>query len=69
MRDDDVRFPVLRLMRRYGIPVTRERYVFLNFMGSPPAPEEWMLEHELELPEELQDLSRFERPQRKGRRR
>jgi hypothetical protein len=59
--------PVLRLMKKHGLPIRRDLFIHLNWMGSPPDP--WTIEDELELPEELRDSSRFERPQRKRRRR
>jgi hypothetical protein len=43
---------VLALLKRHGIPVTRENYLHLAYMGQPP--EEWTAEHEAELPMELQ---------------
>jgi hypothetical protein len=39
---------VLALMRRYKMPMTRENYIQLAFMGEPPA--EWTPEHEADLP-------------------
>jgi hypothetical protein len=44
--------PVVRLMREAGIPITREEYTYIAYMGQPP--EEWTAELEAELPEELQ---------------
>jgi len=44
-------------MREAGIPVTRENYIAVNW-GEPV--QEWTSELEAELPEELQDWSRFE---------
>ena len=37
-----------RLLIRHGIPVTRENWINLAYMGHPP--EEWTYEHEMELP-------------------
>jgi hypothetical protein len=68
MSDDELRYPVLRLMRRYGVPIRRDLYVHLNWMGSPPRDEDWTLE-DVELPPELQDFTKFERPRRARRRR
>jgi hypothetical protein len=42
----------IRLLEEYGIPVTRENYLHLAFMGNPP-PEPLDGEIEAELPEEL----------------
>ena len=57
---DDLRFPVFRLMRKYGIPITRERYLYLNYMGRPP--KQLDAEQEEELPPQLR---RRERPRRR----
>jgi hypothetical protein len=46
--------PVLALMLREGIPLTRENYIAVNWLGDPPDP--WTDEDEL--PEFLQDTSR-----------
>jgi hypothetical protein len=48
--DDD---PVLQLMRDRGIPITRENYIEMNWMGDPPEP--WTAEDEDQLPEELRE--------------
>jgi hypothetical protein len=39
-----------------GGPLTRERY--LDLAWGPDKPEEWTAEHELEVPEPLQDPSK-----------
>jgi hypothetical protein len=44
---------VLRFMMDHGIPITREGYISLNWMGETPDP--WTHEDEDELPEFLQD--------------
>jgi len=44
--------PLLNTMRHQGIPITRENYLMLAFMGRPPT--ELHPEHEAELPAELQ---------------
>ena len=44
--------PLLNTMRHQGIPITRENYLMLAFMGRPPA--ELHPEQEAELPAELQ---------------
>jgi hypothetical protein len=43
---------VLALMRRYGIPETREEYLQLAYMGDPPA--ELNAEQEANLPLQFQ---------------
>jgi hypothetical protein len=55
--------PLVRIMRRHGIPVTRENYLDLAYMGQPP--EELGPEEESELPEELQRRSEGE-PRRRS---
>ena len=44
------------LMRECGVPVTRENYIAMNWGEPLPA---WTAELEMELPDELQDWSRF----------
>ena len=48
--------PLLDTMRHQGIPVTRERYLMLEYMGKPPIGIDGQLDAEAEqqLPEELQ---------------
>jgi hypothetical protein len=48
---------VLRLMKRHGIPVTREHFIHINWMGSPPDP--WTAEDEEQLPTDLQNWEQF----------
>jgi hypothetical protein len=67
MRDDETHFPMLALMRRYGIPVSQARYIFLSYMGRPT--QNWGYEDEEQLPPSLQDWTCFARPRRKRRRR
>jgi hypothetical protein len=43
---------VLRLMLRDGIPLTRENYIAVNWLGETPDP--WAGEDKAELPEFLQ---------------
>lgn len=43
--------PVIEAMKKYKIPMTRENYLDLAYMGEPP--EELSAEEELELPEQL----------------
>jgi len=31
-----VKDPTVELMRQYGVPLTRENWLYLNFMGTPP---------------------------------
>ena len=46
--------PVIELLKEYGIPVNRENYLELAYMGD--VPEELSAEEELELPEELREM-------------
>jgi hypothetical protein len=48
---------VIELLNSVGAEITRENYIELNWMGNPP--EEWTVEDELQLPEELQDWEQF----------
>jgi len=41
--------PTLAYMINKGIPLTRERWIKLNWLGDPPQP--WGVEHETEVPE------------------
>ena len=50
-RDDD-EFPLLAVMRRYKVPMTREEYLKLKFEGN--VPDEIGPEEEAELPEQFQ---------------
>ena len=43
--------PVIEAMKKYRIPLTRENYLELAYMGEPP--KELTAEEELELPEQL----------------
>jgi hypothetical protein len=52
---DDV---VLELLHELKMPVTRENYLKIAYLGDPP--EEWGAELEAELPEELRDWSQFD---------
>lgn len=49
IRSDD---PVVRELRKLGIPVTRENYIELAYFGEPP--KELGVEQEAELPQQLQ---------------
>ncbi len=40
--------PVLKYMLEHGIPLTREKYISLNYIGHPPEP--WTEEDERQLP-------------------
>jgi hypothetical protein len=53
---DDV---LLALMKRDGIPITRENYLHIAYFGDIPEP--WGAELEANLPVQLQDWSQFER--------
>jgi hypothetical protein len=50
--------PTLAYMINKGIPLTRERWIKLNWLGDPPQP--WGVEHETEVPELLQDHTKVE---------
>jgi hypothetical protein len=49
---------VLALMKRYGMPMTREKYIALAYMGDR-SPDEVDAELEANLPPQFQDWSRF----------
>jgi hypothetical protein len=62
--------PVVALMKKCNIPITRQNYLDLAYCGQLP---EWGAELESNLPAELQDWSQFERvkplpPPRRARR-
>jgi hypothetical protein len=69
MSDDLLESPMLQLMRRYGIPLTRGNYVTIAYMGDPPSEADWSAEDEAQLPGALQDWQQFERGARRARRR
>jgi hypothetical protein len=46
--------PLERLMRRLGVPVTRESYLDLDYAGEPP--KELSAEQEMDLPDRLRKL-------------
>jgi hypothetical protein len=46
-------------MQCWGIPVTREKLIDMNWPDGKPDP--WEADNEADLPEELQDWSQFER--------
>ena len=48
---------VIEMMKEHSIPITRENYLHLNYMGEIPDP--WTAEHEAELPRRLQDWTKF----------
>jgi len=48
--------PLASVMRKHGADVTREDYIDMAWGNDVPEP--WTLEHELELPDELQDFSK-----------
>jgi hypothetical protein len=50
--------PVLHVMLKDGVPITRAHYIHLAYFGDPPKP--WTREHEAELPPELQDWKQFD---------
>jgi len=45
--------PTLATMIKHGGPLTRERWIDLNYLDGPP--KVWTAEHEMGLPEFLQD--------------
>jgi hypothetical protein len=44
--------PTLKHMIKNGLPLTREKFISMNYLGHPPEP--WTDEHEAELPEPFQ---------------
>jgi len=44
-------------LKKYNVPVTRENYLQLAFMGNPPEEDELDSEFEASLPEELRKKS------------
>jgi len=50
--------PTLDYMIKKGIPLTRERWIKLNWLADPPQP--WGVEHEMEVPEPWQDHTKVE---------
>ena len=49
--------PVIEMLDALGLPATRQNYIDLNWS---PLPDPWTPDDESELPEELQDWTRFE---------
>ena len=41
--------PTLEYMIKNGIPLTREKWISMNYLGHPPEP--WTAEHEADVPE------------------
>jgi hypothetical protein len=52
-QDEEYEDGTLSLLKDSGVPVTRENYLQLAYMGQ--LPEEWTWEHEMDLPPELQE--------------
>ena len=52
--------PILARLKELGGPVTRDRYLGLACVGTCKK-EDWSAEDEADLPEELQDWSRFKK--------
>jgi hypothetical protein len=50
--------PTLAYMFNKGIPLTRERWIKLNWLCDPPQP--WGVEHEMEVPAPWRDPSKVE---------
>lgn len=44
--------PTLEHMINNGLPLTREKWISMNYLGHPPDP--WTDEHEAEVPEPFQ---------------
>jgi len=55
---------VLEYMKKRGIPITRENYLFWNFLGDPP--DELDAELEAELPEEIKLPARARKARKKA---
>ena len=53
--NDDV---VVELLEKAGVPLTRENYLNMAYLGNPP--KELEAEQEAELPKELQDWRKFQ---------
>lgn len=49
--------PLVALMRREKIPLTRKNYIALSYLGV--LPDDWTPKDEADLPEKLQDWSLF----------
>ena len=50
--------PTLAYMIKEGLPLDRETWMDLDWLGHPPKP--WCIEHEMEVPEFWQDPSLVE---------
>jgi hypothetical protein len=46
--------PTLAYMIKNGLPLTREKWISMNYMGHPPEP--WTAEHEAEVPAPWRDF-------------
>jgi hypothetical protein len=44
--------PTLEYMLEKGLPLTREQWISMNYLGHPPEP--WTAEHEATVPEPFQ---------------
>ena len=44
--------PTLKRMIKEGLPLTREKWISMNYLGHPPEP--WTDEHEAEVPPPFQ---------------
>jgi hypothetical protein len=55
--------PIVVLMRKHRVPLTRKNYIHIAWMGDPPSEENWSAEDEDLLPR------RFQRRPRRPRRR
>ena len=47
--------PIIDLMKKLDIPITRQNFIDVNWFGEPP--EKWDAEAESQIPPELQDWS------------
>jgi len=59
--------PIVALMRKHRIPLTRKNYIHIAWMGSPPSAKNWSCEDEDLLPEQFRRRPRA--PRRRRRRR
>lgn len=49
------------MMEKMGVARTRENYIKMNYDGLDPRSPAYTAEHELELPDDLQDFEQFNR--------
>jgi hypothetical protein len=51
-------------MIKKGLPLTREKWISMNYGGDPPKP--WCIEHEMEVPEFWRDHTASRRKRRRS---